>query len=917
MNSLRRPHHIHLHDLRDFMRLYDPASGNTPEEWARNASTGLKQGSLIFVLEPVAAHFGLASFVRKEDDESFRVTELALVIRLEDNKAMVLSAGSNNYELRFLSALMEEKARKALLDHTKFCFVLAKPAVPLTISKINEIERLSSLYAQGGARRDFMSDKADPEQEPVTAILTACGVRLHWPDSNKQPLDLGSICYLLFTPEGRQQDSNRSQLKANFVPVQSDVEAQHARPHTTPANRMEEAQPAEYLQKIPPLPTDNVESSGEFNPLSSWGQAPPSPEVVDSSSLFKRLTNELVKKRPQSNDPLSLAVGNVEPATNVSVVPDANQDKAAEPIAVMQTEVPSRPDRKDEVYQHISEAISGLADIPIDLKQPDEADQSAQWVASQIKAHREEIEQKRGMGRTGQPSAKSAENLPAQEQPQPIIPELESMAPADFALIDNIISIGHEPTVFPASDTLLAKLDDFQEPKVVMNEMASLMNKLESQVARAAKKLTTSTAAIEQQLTSGIAAMLSSITQEDKDTEAQLVINGDSLSKQFESLFESLKAEVAEKSASAREQIQAKRGGQQKLIEESEQDHHQALTGALNQNQAQFAQLVQDQEAQLRNLVKEETQKLHQQMADINNYLQAITNRFTENLSAQINDFEKRLDEEITVTVDSLDNNTNMLSKNIVISCQHGLEKLKKTKNEFDATLKHLVETTVIALGQQIRVAQMEFFLPRLKEHKQLIETMIQDMEETFAGKLLSQSQAQLDGLTNSLASARVQLKGLMDECLSKLDLIGRNQQSGLEELFAAAANTLGQNTDALLRLLKQAEQEITEGDAVCKKLAETYSLDNDPAVTSLRQNIANKVEGLKAQVKNQLESAVNNDCANLEELIRNQHNKLNARRAELAQRVHFASDHGLQRIRAAVHDAFNAIQSERETYME
>ena len=126
-----------------------------------------------------------------------------------------------------------------------------------------------------------------------------------------------------------------------------------------------------------------------------------------------------------------------------------------------------------------------------------------------------------------------------------------------------------------------------------------------------------------------------------------------------------------------------------------------------------------------------------------------------------------------------------------------------------------------------------------------------------------------------------------------------------------------GQNTDALLRLLKQAEQEITDRDAICKKLAETYSLDNDPAVTSLRQNISNRVDSLKAQVKSELESAVNNDCAALEDLIRNQHSKLNTRRAELAQRVHFASDHGLQRIRAAIHDAFNAIQSEREKYME
>lgn len=94
------------------------------------------------------------------------------------------------------------------------------------------------------------------------------------------------------------------------------------------------------------------------------------------------------------------------------------------------------------------------------------------------------------------------------------------------------------------------------------------MNKLESQVARAAKKLTTRTAAVEQQLSATMTTMLAAVTQEDKDTEAQLVINGDSLSKQFEAIFESLKAEIAEKAASAREQIHAQQSSQQRLIEE-------------------------------------------------------------------------------------------------------------------------------------------------------------------------------------------------------------------------------------------------------------------------------------------------------------------------------------------------------------
>ena len=908
MNSLRRPHHIRLHDLSDFIHSYDPASGNRPEEWAKQVSAGLKQGCLIFLLEPVAAPFGLTSLTRKDDDESFRVTELGLVVRLEDNKAMVLSAASNSYELRFLVALMEEKARKALLDHRKFCFVLAKPAVQFTADRINEIERLANHYVQGGSRRDFMEDEADPEHEPVVAILKTFGARLRWPESSKQPLDLGSICHLLFTPEGRQPDSNRTELKANFVPVTQLINS-----------------PVEAGGHNPPIQASETPSSNEFNLLSSWGQAPPSSEVAANSSLFKRLTEELAKPQ-QQEDPLSLLNRHspAEPAVDTFVESSAKTDNAPQPIVSAQS---IAADKNDEVYHHISEAISGLLDTEMDLKKPNKAEQSAKWVTSQIAARREEIEQKRGNDRRNLSPDFAAENLLIEKQlenesvdlklesPAPIS-ELESTAPVDFALLDNV-SIENESVVFPAGKAVPTKLDDFQEPKVVMNEMASLMNKLESQVARAAKKLTTRTAAIEQQLTDGMATILTAVTQENKDTEAQLVIHGDSLSKQFESLYENLKAEVAEKSTLAREQILEKRTAQQKLIEESEQEHHEALTDALNQNRTQFGQLVQDQESQLKSLFEEETKKLHQQMIIINNSLQETAGRFTEYLSRQLDDFEKRISEEKTIILDNLDNNTNMLGRNILISCQHGLEKLKKTKNEFEINLKHLVDTTEIALARQIRIAQIEFFLPRLKEHKQLVETTMQEMEETFADKLLSQSEGQLEGLESSLASARAQLKDLMNECLTKLDIIGRNQQSGLEELFVAAAHSLGQNTESLLRLLKQAEQEITDGDAVCKKLAETYSLDTDPAVTSLRQNISNRVDSLKAQIKSELESAVNNDCATLEELIRNQHTKLNARRAELAQRVHFASDHGLQRIRAAIHDAFNAIQSERETYME
>jgi len=62
----------------------------------------LKPSSLVFVIKPVTSPFGLISFVRKEEEDNFRVTELAIVMRLENGKAMAVSISNTAYELRFI-----------------------------------------------------------------------------------------------------------------------------------------------------------------------------------------------------------------------------------------------------------------------------------------------------------------------------------------------------------------------------------------------------------------------------------------------------------------------------------------------------------------------------------------------------------------------------------------------------------------------------------------------------------------------------------------------------------------------------------------------------------------------------------------------------------------------------------------------
>src|ERR1700733_5318249 len=120
MNSILRQSHIRAIDLHDFVRNYDSSNTTAVSVWAKAACLGFEPGSLVFIVEPVTLPFGLISFVRKEEEDNFRVTDFLIVVRIEDNKAMALSLTNNTYELRFLESLLEEKARKAIIDRKRF-----------------------------------------------------------------------------------------------------------------------------------------------------------------------------------------------------------------------------------------------------------------------------------------------------------------------------------------------------------------------------------------------------------------------------------------------------------------------------------------------------------------------------------------------------------------------------------------------------------------------------------------------------------------------------------------------------------------------------------------------------------------------------------------------------------------------------
>jgi hypothetical protein len=152
---------------------------------------------------------------------------------------------------------------------------------------------------------------------------------------------------------------------------------------------------------------------------------------------------------------------------------------------------------------------------------------------------------------------------------------------------------------------------------------------------------------------------------------------------------------------------------------------------------------------------------------------------------------------------------------------------------------------------------------------------------------------------------------------LSRIDSVGRQQQAGLEDLFKDTSGFMERSTAEVLGMVDKTEQQIQEVEGVCKKLAETSSLDTDPHLSDERNAAFGKVQNLKGQVKAELDRILESSCTQLEQLGQTVQSQLNTRRIEQTQLVREASESGLNRIKEAIQEAFNAVQSAREKYME
>ncbi len=224
MNSMIRQHHLRINDVKAYLRAFERNKPLSPDEWASQESALYEPGHLIFCLEAVAAPAGLSSFSKRgeEQGETYRVKNMFVVISKDDGKPVAVNVSASAYEFRVLDSFLLEQAMKAILDGRDFNYLAARPVQKLDNDGIKALYKLGSEYAKGGSRRALIADSSTLA-EPATALLGQMGAKIG-AAVGKQLLDIGSVCHMIFTPEGRQEDKNKTLLKSCFVPMRGDEE---------------------------------------------------------------------------------------------------------------------------------------------------------------------------------------------------------------------------------------------------------------------------------------------------------------------------------------------------------------------------------------------------------------------------------------------------------------------------------------------------------------------------------------------------------------------------------------------------------------------------------------------------------------------------------------------------------------------
>ena len=474
-----------------------------------------------------------------------------------------------------------------------------------------------------------------------------------------------------------------------------------------------------------------------------------------------------------------------------------------------------------------------------------------------------------------------------------------------------------EPAPEPPAVPKAPRKPTAEEQAAVAAEMASFQKKLEQQLAKAAKKLNSRVEDIKAAVQAEMERLANETSESDKQAESSLAETGTRFTKQLENITEDVRLKISDAAANGRYTIKQLLTTSHSQIEEERNLRYEALREASKQFRSDTELLSRSLEKEMQDTVNKRTLEVGQMVDLVINKLKETGDSFVNMIEMRFQRFKDRMNEETNTVTALLDRSVNSMMDELEGTSDKSNDKLKSSKSDFEQAINYQVRTAELTLSRKTRQHLTLTLLPKLNERKEILRAMSTEMCHRFSEESSMQVHGQMQGLEASLNAAKGQLHNLVTECLSNIDSVGRNQQAGLEEIFKDSSAHIEKCTQDVTATLTSTEKQIQETEMICKKLAETSSVDADPQLTEVRNTAHTKVLQIKQHATSGLITTIDSGCDRLEQISQQALQDLTNMRNQYSQGARQASDNGLASMRDAIQEALAAIQAAREKYME
>ncbi len=670
-------------------------------------------------------------------------------------------------------------------------------------------------------------------------------------------------------------------------------------------------------------------------PVAETPVAPAEAEVMPAQSMPNSMTDSQVMQtrvRPRDySSPLrrssELAGGSDSTALPLHPpVPQPSplrpQIEIAAPAAQVSAQDYSHPPEQPAVVEAAEVAVQPIVETPAQVAQSIEAAPAPEpFVAPVVEA-------------APAPEPFVAPVVEAAPAPEPFVAPVVEAAPAPEPFVAPTPTAAPEPApapfVAPAptpapyrSAPALGEFDSgvrqapAQDARLMMNEMATLMSKLEQQVAKAANKMSSRAEELKIRLNRQVEELL----REGQDLEKHAEVNLTNLSSELRSRLENLAVDVqnniSKESEGARSLLSDLDASGLERLESEQNQLSSAIVDQCEQFKGELEKLTGSVQGRLNSLIASRNDELARLSESILDQLKESHDSYSEKVTQRFERFRERMGEENASITQSLERNMRSMIEEIDSSLERACEKLRSTKLDLEQTISHTVAVCEMAVAQKTKELLAESILPKLNEQKEILRTMIHDMGKQVATESNTAMLSQLAKLEESISLSSEKLKRTVEDCLTELENSGRGLKSGLEETFRRSSQDLVLRTQEVNAYLKDTEKRMLESDLTLKSLAESSTVDAEPELNEERNHALNKLGSLKQQANKDLASAIEHNIDSMEDQSEKLFAELTNKRSELTTTIRDSAEVNLDRVRQALAAATAAIQAAREKHME